>query len=197
MSEGRPGRRALELVAVGPVEDGLLAYLGRELDRRFGTRSFRGPPLPLHEAWRDPDRGRHLSSTLVDALLARADALGTDPSGHWMLGVTQADLCAPDRDFVFGEATVGGPSAVISLARLARGAGASRLRARALAEAVHELVHLAGLGHCPHPSCVMHPAEDVEDVDRRGGEPCAVCARRLKALHGVNFACTWGFPVLP
>jgi archaemetzincin len=180
-------RRGLELVSVGAVKEELLEFLGRELERRFGTRSFRGPPLPLSGDWRDPERGQYRSDDVLDALLARVDALGAHPRSLWSLGVTEADLYAPERAFVFGEATVGGPCAVVSVARL--GAGSPRLRERALAEAVHELGHLAGLGHCSASSCVMHPTKTAEDVDRRGGELCPDCARSLRRFLSDPDAC--------
>lgn len=178
----RGARRGLELVSIGGVGDGLLELLGEELDRRFGTRSFRGPALPLMDAWRDPGTGQYRSRALVDALVARAEALGAEPERLWSLGIADADLCAPGRTFVFGEATVGGCCAVVGTARLDPGEGprSPRLRARVLAEAVHELGHVAGLGHCHRAACVMHPCETVEEADRRGTDFCRRCAEALR-----------------
>ena len=176
-------RRGLELVSVGGAGEGLLGALGAALDAVFGTRSFRGPPLPLLEDWRDPDSGQVRSGDVVDALIARGDALRADPSRLWSLAVTDADLCAPERSFVFGEATVGGCCAVVSLARLDPGEGAASaaLRARLLAEAVHELGHVAGLDHCDRGVCVMVPCRTVEEVDRRGSGFCSRCQELLRA----------------
>ena len=182
MPDSGAGRR-LELVAVGPVDAGLLAELGRELDRRFGTRSFRGPPLPLLDEWRDPGSGQYHSGSIVDALIARADALGTDGSRLWSLAVADVDLYAPDRTFVFGEATVGGCCAVIGLARLRpAGRDPALFRERVLAEAVHELGHVAGLDHCPDPGCVMHVSREAIDTDRKGTEFCSPCTDALARL---------------
>lgn len=168
---------------MGGAGEGLLRFLGRELDRRFGTRSFIGPRLPLREGWLDPASGQYASGAILDALLARMEGLGWGPESIWSLGVAEADLGAPGRTFVFGEATVGGPCAVIGVARLGGGWPFSqRLRTRALTEAVHELGHLAGLGHCDAPACVMLPSEGAEGVDRKGGEFCPGCARALSGL---------------
>lgn len=175
---------------MGEVEDGLLAELGRELDRRFGTRSFRGPPLPLLDDWRDPESGQYHSGSLVDALVARAEALGTDDGARlWSLAVVDADLYAPERTFVFGEATVGGCCAVIGVARLRpEEPDRARFRARVLSEAVHELGHVAGLEHCDDPGCVMHPATHAADTDRRGANFCSPCAGTLAHLLPGNHA---------
>jgi archaemetzincin len=176
-------RRGLELVSVAGAGEGLLAGLGPALDAVFGTRSFRGPPLPLLEDWRDPQTGQFRSGDVVDALIARGDALRAHPSRLWSLAVTDADLCAPARSFVFGEATVGGCCAVVSLARLDPGEGPASpaLRARLLAEAVHELGHVAGLDHCDRGACVMVPCRTVEEVDRRGAGFCRRCLELLRA----------------
>lgn len=176
---------------MGGAGEGLLEWLGRELDRVFGTRSFRGPPLPLLDAWRDPETGQLRSGDVVDALVARADALRSDGSRLWSLALADADLGAPGRTFVFGEATVRGCCAVVSLARLAdpgENPGSPRLRARLLAEATHELGHVAGLEHCDRGACAMTPTATVEEVDRRGGELCARCMSLLRGAAPIRSA---------
>ena len=41
-------------------------------------------------------------------------------------------------------------------------------RERALTEAVHELGHTYGLGHCPVSTCVMHFSNSLHDTDLKG-----------------------------
>ncbi|HEX9108975.1 MAG TPA: matrixin family metalloprotease, partial [Longimicrobiales bacterium] len=48
---------------------------------------------------------------------------------------------------------------------------------RALTEAMHEIGHMAGLGHCADPGCVMHFSHGVQETDRKGVEFCARCRR--------------------
>jgi archaemetzincin len=98
-----------------------------------------------------------------------------------VLGVIEADLYADGLSFVFGQAEMPGQWAIISLHRLREGSEGDhdeRLYVRALKEAVHEVGHTLGLGHCPDPSCVMHFSNTLADTDRKGTDPCAVCATK-------------------
>jgi archaemetzincin len=183
-------RRRLEItiVPVGGAE--VPPWLSRELARRFGARAGPGEPLSVRSEWMDSARGQMRSSPVVDALIERAAAGHTDPERQWLLGVTDTDLCAPGLSFVFGEATVGGCCAVISLARLrTEGGGDPALfRRRVLTEAVHELGHVAGLSHCSNSECVMWASETLSDTDRKGTEPCQACAVVFKRLGAKDSA---------
>jgi len=179
----------LLLVAVEPLGEGaeLFAWLGPALGKRLGVPILIGEPLPLRDEWLDAERGQYRSNQIVDALVAR-DA--GEPPGHWVLAVTAADLFAEERRFVFGEATHGGAWALVSLARLRpegpTARGARLVRRRALKEAVHELGHLAGLGHCDREECVMHPSGELEDTDRKSASYCPACRSRVRDPYGID-----------
>lgn len=102
------------------------------------------------------------------------------------LGITDLDLYVPILTFVFGEAQLRGPAAVISTHRLRDeyyglpGDEAS-LVARMLKETLHELGHTQGLRHCSDWRCVMSSAHTVERVDLRQAGFCRECARALTA----------------
>lgn len=100
-------------------------------------------------------------------------------AGKRVLGVTDRDLYTENLNFVFGLAESPGRAAVISLARLRQSTDDARRRARAVKEAVHELGHTFGLGHCPDPRCVMHFSNTLADTDRKGREFCPSCRARL------------------
>jgi archaemetzincin len=97
-----------------------------------------------------------------------------------ILGVTGVDLTAPGLNFVFGLADPPSRCAVISLARLypefyGQPRAPRLFKARAVKEAVHELGHLLGLGHCPDPACVMAFSNSLADTDRKGPGFCRRC----------------------
>jgi archaemetzincin len=101
-----------------------------------------------------------------------------------ILGVTGRDLFIPVLSFVFGQAQVDGPAAVVSLARISpafSGLPEDRplLVARARKEALHELGHTFGLVHCPEALCPMSLSTSVFQVDRKGEAFCASCAALL------------------
>lgn len=182
----------VQLVPIGPLREGdeLLAWLAAELHERLKVPVLRGEPLEPLEEWRDPERGQLNSNQLVDALMARDAPLGSEPPDRWLLGLTEADLFAPGRDFVFGEAARGGAWALVGLARLRADLRSpdpsALLRRRLLKEAVHELGHVAGLPHCESPQCVMFPSVNIHDTDRKGDSPCPTCQAVLADPAGVD-----------
>lgn len=184
--------REVRLIPIGPLRGGdeLLAWLAAQLHERLGIPVLRGEPLVPREEWRDPERGQLNSNLLVDALMARDAPLGAEPPDRWLLGLTEADLFAPGRDFVFGEAARGGAWALVGLARLRADLRSpdppALLRRRLLKEAVHELGHVADLPHCDSPECVMFPSVTIHDTDRKGDSPCPACQAELANRFGVD-----------
>jgi hypothetical protein len=109
-----------------------------------------------------------------------------DPESR-LLGVTSLDLYIPTLTFVFGEAQLRGPCAVVSIHRLRQEFYGlprdPRLAAdRLLKEAVHELGHTLGLRHCDDYHCAMAPSHAVEWIDLKSPRLCPDCQSRVAAL---------------
>jgi len=96
-----------------------------------------------------------------------------------LLGVTDVDLYVPSLNFVFGEAESAGDVAVISTFRLDpklhSQENPSLFFQRVVKEAVHELGHTFGLGHCADLSCVMFFSNSIYDTDRKNETFCDRC----------------------
>lgn len=128
-------------------------------------------PVPLPDAAYTPARGQYRGESLL--------ALVSGHGARHVLGITQRDLFARDLNFIFGIASPGG-ACVVSTARLVIGADDELFRARLLKEAVHELGHTLGLGHCTDTGCVMYFSNSLADTDRKGDAYCKRCSARLK-----------------
>jgi archaemetzincin len=124
--------------------------------------------LPL----RAYDRGR--DQYRVEELLAAVREL----NGRRVLGVTSRDVYAEGLDFAFGLADSAGLAAVISFFRLRLRVDEATFRARALKEAIHQLGHTFGLGHCGNRRCVMYAETSPEDIDRKSNRLCETCLVR-------------------
>lgn len=127
----------------------------------------------------DRSRQQHHST----ALLAQIIRLG-GPAGERRIAVVDADLFIPVLTFVFGEAQLNGPAAIVSTYRLhnpfyglPRDDG--RLAGRLVKEIVHELGHTLGLYHCRQFECVMRSSTYVEEIDLKRGTFCGDCRARL------------------
>lgn len=144
------------------------------------ARVWHGHERPLDSF--DPRRQQHSSTRILKWLLATRPRHGSK-----IVGLTDVDLFIPILTFVYGEAQLSGPAAVVSLARLASDDGffADRelLRARAVKETMHELGHTFGLVHCPRPECVMSRSVNLVQVDAKDAALCRDCRARYGELR--------------
>ena len=136
--------------------------------------------LDLNVAF-DESRKQNNSTALLAQILNNAP----DPSSK-RLAVVDVDLFIPVLTFVFGEAQLRGPAAIVSTHRLSNPFyGLPRddrlLQQRLEKEIVHELGHTFGLYHCHHFECVMRSSTYVEEIDMKRVLPCAACAEALAA----------------
>ena len=115
------------------------------------------------------------------------DRIARHKHSEWtrLLGVVSQDLHAHGLNFVFGEADAAHGVAVFSLARLRENtssrAADERFRRRVATEAIHELAHTYGLGHCTDQRCVMWFSNTLSETDRKGTKFCAAHRAELAA----------------
>jgi len=164
----------IALVPIGNLDKDFLEALRPPLEEVFGQRTRVGDRTALpREGW-NRDRGQHLASSLL------AELSSLPHPGDRVLGVVDVDIFAPGLNFVFGQADISGRRALISLQRLrpefyGLPQDEDLFRERALKEAVHELGHTCGLGHCPDRTCVMHFSNSLPDTDFKGWKFCSIC----------------------
>jgi archaemetzincin len=173
----------IHLLAVGEVAPAMLQELRRDLAEQISAACVVlpervDPAFALH-----PSRSQYNSSTILSRLAAFAPG-NPEHSGWRLVGVTPVDLYVPVLTFVFGEAQVGGPCAIVSTHRLRQEfyglpPDAGLLRQRLLKEAAHELGHTFDLLHCDDYSCAMAASHSVEWIDLKSPRFCADCTRRL------------------
>jgi archaemetzincin len=167
------------ILPLGEIEREVLDSIASGLHEAFGADTVIKEAVPLPAAAYNPGR-RQYRSTAIIWLLGRGTAGGQD----CVLGVIDQDLYVPELNFVFGEADRDARTAVISLTRLRQeyygfGSDRERFLARAVKEAVHELGHLVGFGHCPDRRCIMHFSNSLADTDSKGPGFCERCRGTL------------------
>ncbi len=173
----------LHLLPVGNVDPQLLEWLAQSLQEKFRVptevlASVIDPAFALHA-----ERQQYHSSEIL-AGMQRYVCGNT-----WrLLGVTPLDLYIPILTFVFGEAQLGGTSAIVSYRRLQQEfyglpQDVDLLANRLLIESVHELGHTLRLTHCHDYQCAMAPSHAVEWIDIKDSGFCEDClARALQAV---------------
>ncbi len=174
----------LHLARAGEVDRDVLTDVSAAVARLFGVEVRpEVDPLDPEPAW-DGRRQQYNSS-----LLLRKVAQAWPEDGSKALVVTEVDLFIPMLSFIYGQAQLGGPGAIVSLARLRQEfyglpADAGLLGERARKESLHELGHTLGLVHCHDAGCVMSLATNIRQVDLKSSDYCRLC-RALLAERGV------------
>jgi len=176
--------KTLDLLPIGTFDERLLRELAPALADAFRV------PCRIISARLDPqfafhrERQQYHSSEILQAMQEHA------ANGAWrVLGVTGMDLYIPILTFVFGEAQMGGPCAVVSFHRLMQEfyglpADPSVLIDRLIKESVHEVGHTLDLTHCDDYSCAMAPSHAVEWIDLKGAALCGSCQGRVMEVVG-------------
>ncbi|MBE9502704.1 MAG: archaemetzincin family Zn-dependent metalloprotease [Proteobacteria bacterium] len=155
-----------------------MASLKESLNHAFNRPVSIGKELPEPDYAFNNKRNQYLATTILNRLVK-----GREYSNYErILGVVDHDLFVPELNFVFGLA--GERAAVIALPRLRQSFYGlpeenTTFQRRVLIEAVHELGHTYGLGHCRNPRCVMFFSNSLSDTDRKEPDLCESCKERV------------------
>jgi len=172
------GLSVILLVPIGEIDKKVTQVLKDDLNKVFKKPVVIGKGMPEPDSAYDHKRKQYLSTTILNAIQ------GQKEYSHYerILGVVDHDLFVPELNFVFGQAS--SKAAVISLTRLRQTfyhlpEDQTLFHQRILTEAVHELGHTHGLGHCRNTRCVMFFSNSLMDTDRKGSEFCPSCKSKL------------------
>jgi archaemetzincin len=150
----------------------IVLTVARELDA--SVEWIRVSP-PIQRAF-DATRAQYHSTTILEDLQRNGNVDGQ----RKILALVDVDLFIPVLTFVFGEAQLNGPCAVISTARLKHEfyglpANEAEFESRVEKEIIHELGHTLGLYHCRNFECVMRSSTYVEEIDLKRARMCVDC----------------------
>jgi archaemetzincin len=175
--QARP--RVIQVVPLGPVASEDLTLIAATIRALYDCHVEVSPetPLPAH-AFR-PGRGQHDADILLESLF---DRLELDTLR--IIGVTEQDLFADGRNFVFGYAHMRDRVAIFSTLRLHerywRREDDDRLYKSRIHKALtHELGHTFHVPHCEMPRCVMHQVEFLWQLDELDPTYCRTCEAKV------------------
>lgn len=169
----------VRLLPVGKVEKTLLGQLRSCISSRLRIRcevaQFELDPSLAYHA----ERQQFYSSEILQSMHVMPR-----PKDCHLLGVTSVDLYIPILKYVFGEAQLGGPCALVSFHRLRQEFyGLDRddalLGERLVKECIHELGHTLDLRHCADYRCLMASSHAVEWIDLRENSFCESCRAQV------------------
>jgi archaemetzincin len=174
--------KPLQLLPIGNIDETLLNDLCPELQNILSV------PCSVLPIRLDPEFAFHCERQQYHSseILQRMQSLFA--VDWWRtLGIANVDLYIPILTFVFGEAQISGPCAVLSTHRLRQEfyglpADPQLLRQRLLKEMMHELGHTLSLAHCDDYRCVMASSHAVEWIDLKESTLCAACRAAVTQL---------------
>lgn len=174
-AEPEAPRLVVCLQPLGAHDARLVPIVRRGIEHLYGvdTAVLRARPMPKQAYYKPRRRWR------ADKVLAYLDRAVVPKNRRCdrVIGFTRLDVSTskpPHKDWgIFGLATLGGPSGVVSTYRLRRRAGPTLLAKRAVKVVNHELGHTLGADHIAQVGCLMEDgAGTIKTVDRETGLLC-------------------------
>jgi len=177
------GQQNIAFIYFGQFGIGFIENVAEAVKHEFGF------PVLLQNAradlgeFYDPGRRQYNG----DKLLKEVHSMNFSGSLK-MVGLFHVDLFIPILTYIFGQAQLGGKTAIASIYRLRNErygmpVDEKLLLDRFTKEVIHELGHTFHLIHCQNPVCVMRSSTYVEDIDQKERHLCPNC-RLLAAIPG-------------
>ncbi|MCX5997402.1 MAG: archaemetzincin family Zn-dependent metalloprotease [Chloroflexi bacterium] len=168
----------IDLQPIGEIASDVLTGISTGLAGAFGNPVRINPAIGVPESSYVPDRNQYLADLILAVLKTHQKA------DRRLLGVADINIYSQGLNFVFGQADYHNRIGVISLTLLKQEnyglpGDTALLIERAQKEAVHELGHTFGLGHCQDGTCVMHFSNSLIDTDVKKVYFCRRCQPKL------------------
>ncbi|MGH7727797.1 MAG: archaemetzincin family Zn-dependent metalloprotease [Vulcanimicrobiaceae bacterium] len=169
------------IVPINTIDPELVRRLALCLEERFLLSCEIERALRVPRTAQNGVRKQMFFNTLV-AKVAALERAHVD----LRLALTDFDLYKTSHRFIFGDASEEQRVAVVSLHRLrsefyGEEPDPNLLFQRLLKEAVHNLGHALGLGHCFNARCAMFFSASIYDTDNKLSHLCEGCERRIRA----------------
>lgn len=168
-------KHSILITPVSEVEGLLLDNLSTTLGNVFSVNCQVTSTIEIPNEAYNYERNQFHSTVIISRLKNHHT-----PNSHKILGVTEHDLFVPEVNFVFGQADMNGPGAVISLHRLrqqfyGKESNDKIFFERTIKESIHELGHAWGVKHCKNKKCIMYFSSTIKDTDKKLAKFCKKC----------------------
>ena len=173
----------INIVSFSAFDPGLLKIIAGFAGAEFGTEAYcTEGHIDLSE-YLEPSRRQYKGNDLIKIVEDRFSDIQEKT-----IGLFNVDLFIPILTFIFGQAYLGGNSAIASSHRLKNARYGLKedpdlFCERMIKEVIHELGHTFGLIHCYNPNCVMKSSTYVEEIDQKSKNLCPNCRKKLQSLR--------------
>jgi len=169
------------VLPVGNVPNKILRGICEALKEVYGAICEIYPKsLPVPGEAYSPERKQYHASFFVSLAERYARML------HFtrVVAITDVNLFVPGLNFVFGQASLHGLGAVVSLFMLrpevyGESPDMDLLLERVVKTVIHEIGHTLGLNHCDNPRCVMRFSNHVGETDFKNKNFCSTCRKKV------------------
>jgi archaemetzincin len=184
----------INIIPLSNINRNTLEYLQDNLEKIFKKDTVMIYRISVPDDSYEQSRKQYNAENILDHL---SKNLSLKNIRDINLALTDVDIFVPRLNFVFGLALNFPRICLISTARLnplfysdfksnkvyLSSKDRKIFNERILKEAVHEIGHTLGLGHCPDSKCVMYFSNTLLDTDKKNSSFCPDCLSNLKKTN--------------